>query len=126
MDMQLRKRRNTMNDKFFMYKGYPLVRKGNELYYGYMSDPFVIWIQIIDTNDDKSTKKVRVVQMATKVDDPKISASELKYGDIFNRSFSIRPTPKRDGVPPPIYTVFIFLPDISSELLSKSSIRAFK
>jgi len=59
-----------MNDKFFMYKGYPLVRKGNELYYGYMSDPFVIWIQIIDTNDDKSAKKVRVVQMATKVDDP--------------------------------------------------------
>ena len=70
MDMQLRKRRNTMNDKFFMYKGYPLVRKGNELCYGYMSDPFVIWIQIIDTNDDKSAKKVRVVQMATKVDDP--------------------------------------------------------
>ena len=46
MDMLLRKRRTTMNDKFFMYKGYPLVRKGNELYYGYMSDPFVIWIQI--------------------------------------------------------------------------------
>ncbi|MBQ3886332.1 MAG: hypothetical protein IKS13_07620 [Ruminococcus sp.] len=59
-----------MNDKFYMYKGYPLVRKGNELYYGYMSDPFVIWIQITDTKEDSSAKKVRVTQMATKVSDP--------------------------------------------------------
>ena len=59
-----------MNDKFYMYKGYPLVRKGNELYYLYMSDPFVIWIQITDTKEDSSAKKVRVTQMATKVSDP--------------------------------------------------------
>ena len=59
-----------MNDKFYKYKGYPLVRKGNELYYGYMSDPFVIWIQITDTKEDSSAKKVRVTQMATKVSDP--------------------------------------------------------
>ena len=62
-----------MNDRFFMYKGYPLVRKGNELYYGYMSDPFVIFIQILETkeeNGEQVTSKVRVVQMDTNEPNP--------------------------------------------------------
>ncbi len=40
-----------MNEKFSTYKGFPLVRSGNQLYYGYMSDPYVIWIQILDTKE---------------------------------------------------------------------------
>ncbi len=28
-----------MSEKFFTYKGYPLVRSGRQIYYGYMSDP---------------------------------------------------------------------------------------
>ena len=36
-----------MNQEFFMYRGYPLVRKGNEIYYGYMSEPFVVMMQIV-------------------------------------------------------------------------------
>ena len=36
-----------MSEKFSTYKGYPLVRCGNQIYYGYMSDPYVIWIQIL-------------------------------------------------------------------------------
>lgn len=39
-----------MSEKFNTYKGYPLVRNGNQIYYGYMSDPFVIFIQILETN----------------------------------------------------------------------------
>ena len=58
-----------MNDNFLMYKGYPLVRKGNEIYYGYMADPYVIWIQILETKDDM-TSKVRVIQMSTETADP--------------------------------------------------------
>ena len=38
---------------FLMYKGRPLVRKGNTLYYGSMAEPFVIMMQIT------STKKVK-------------------------------------------------------------------
>lgn len=63
-----------MNEKFYMYKGYPLVRKGNELYYGFMSDPYVIWIQILSTKEsdgEKIASKVRVIQMATDSSDPK-------------------------------------------------------
>ena len=62
-----------MNEKFYTYKGYPLVRNGNQIYYGYMSDPYVIWIQIIGTEEkdgEKLTSKVRVIQMDTNEPDP--------------------------------------------------------
>ena len=44
-----------------MYKGRPLVRKGNTLYYGSMAEPFVNMMQIT------STKKVKELEVATKV-----------------------------------------------------------
>ena len=31
------------------YKGKPLVRKDNELYYGRMTDPYVLYLQILTT-----------------------------------------------------------------------------
>ncbi|MCQ2487379.1 MAG: hypothetical protein MJ129_05580 [Clostridia bacterium] len=40
------------SNQFLTYKGKPLVRKGNELYYGNMSDPFVVMLTIT-----KSAKK---------------------------------------------------------------------
>ena len=62
-----------MSSNFFTYKGYPLVRCGNQIYYGYMSDPYVIWIQILGTTTvegEEVTSKVRVVQMDTNEADP--------------------------------------------------------
>lgn len=62
-----------MSEKFFTYKGYPLVRSGKQLYYGYMSDPYVIWIQILDTvtqDGEEVASKVRVIQMDTNEADP--------------------------------------------------------
>ncbi len=57
-----------MNDKFYTYKDYPLVRSGNMIYYGYMSDPYVIMMQILSTKKIGETEvadKVRVIQMST-------------------------------------------------------------
>ena len=57
-----------MSEKFYTYKGYPLVRNGKTIYYGYMSDPYVIMIQIMSSkklDDAELTEKVRVVQMST-------------------------------------------------------------
>ena len=48
-------------NSFLMYKDKPLVRKGNTLYYGSMSDAFVLMLQIL------STKEVNGVQVADKV-----------------------------------------------------------
>ena len=43
-----------------MYKGRPLVRKGNTLYYGSMAEPFVIMMQLT------STKKVKELEVANR------------------------------------------------------------
>ena len=48
--------------EFLMYKGKPLVRKGNTIYYGKMSDPFVLMLTILSSHD------VQGVQVADKVD----------------------------------------------------------
>lgn len=34
------------NELFFLYKGRPLVRSGNTIYYGDMNDPYVVMMQI--------------------------------------------------------------------------------
>lgn len=36
-------------NKFFYYRGFPLVRKGNEIYYGSMGDKFVTKLTIKET-----------------------------------------------------------------------------
>lgn len=47
--------------KYFEYKGFPLVRKGNDLYYGSMGNKTVVMLQLA------GKKKVGDVEVATKV-----------------------------------------------------------
>lgn len=47
--------------EFFSYKGRPLVRCGDEMYYGNMEEPYVIRLQI------KSKKEVNGEEIADKV-----------------------------------------------------------
>ena len=54
-------KKNTV--KFLTYKGKPLVRSGNTIYYGNMSDPYVIMLSITSTKkfndmEEKKTKKM--------------------------------------------------------------------
>ena len=49
------------NAKTLSYKGHPLRRKGNTIYYGSMADKYIIMLQITDT------KKVDDLDVATKV-----------------------------------------------------------
>ena len=48
-------------DEFLTYKNRPLVRKGNTIYYGSMSDAFVLMLQVL------STKEVNGIEIADKV-----------------------------------------------------------
>lgn len=41
----------TKDAKMLTYKGKPLVRNENTIYYGNMSDPYVAMLQILDTKD---------------------------------------------------------------------------
>lgn len=50
-----------MAGKTLEYKGHPLQRAGNMVYYGSMSDKYIIMLQILET------KKVRDLDVATKV-----------------------------------------------------------
>ena len=43
------------------YKGHPLQRNGNIIYYGSFSDPYIIMMQVL------ATKKVKDLDVATKV-----------------------------------------------------------
>lgn len=53
---------------YITYKGYPLVRKGNDIYLGFMNEPYVIWLQAEapkDVNGVNISQKVRFYQMKT-------------------------------------------------------------
>lgn len=43
--------KNTEKSEFLTYKDKPLVRSGNTLYYGNMSDKFVVMLQILTTKE---------------------------------------------------------------------------
>ena len=52
--------------EFLTYKGKPLVRKGNEIYYGDMSEKYVIKLEILSTKKDgelEAADKVKVLLM---------------------------------------------------------------
>ncbi len=54
--------------KFFEYKGLPLVRKGNEIYFGRMGDPEVVYMQLSGSRDEGGVScatKVRLYRMLT-------------------------------------------------------------
>jgi len=50
-----------MANKVLEYKGHPLQRAGNIIYYGSMADKYIIMLQILET------KKVKDLDVATKV-----------------------------------------------------------
>ena len=50
-----------MAQEFLMYKGKPLVRSGNTIYYGYMDQPVVAIMQIV------STRELQGVEVADKI-----------------------------------------------------------
>ena len=55
-------------NKFLTYRGKPIVRKGNEIYYGNMSDSHVIMLRILSTKnvgDMEVAEKVVIQLMAT-------------------------------------------------------------
>jgi hypothetical protein len=57
------------NDSILEYKGYPLRRKDNLIYYGSMSDKYIIMLQILES------KKIKDMEVATKV------SLQLQYTD---------------------------------------------
>lgn len=50
------------------YKGRPLVRCGNDIYYGSLIEPYVIYLQVLNTRKEKGidvADKVHIVLLST-------------------------------------------------------------
>lgn len=63
-------------NNFLRYKGYPLVRNKDEIYYGNMNDEYVIWMQITEKTKIGGldvASRVKIYKMAT---DEKLSPME--------------------------------------------------
>ena len=60
------------NTPFLMYKGRPLVRSGNILYYGSMAEKYVIVMQILSTKDENDMKMAEKIQVQLMATDPDI------------------------------------------------------
>ncbi|MDR0946253.1 MAG: hypothetical protein LBM87_00705 [Ruminococcus sp.] len=58
----------TQPKEFFSYKGYPLVRKEDTIYFGSMADNYVVMLQILEKQKvgtlDVATK-IKIYEMAT-------------------------------------------------------------
>jgi len=61
-------KKTNKKDTMLYYRGKPLVRNGNTIYYGDMADPYVAMLQIFDTRDYSDLKlpqKVSVQILST-------------------------------------------------------------
>ena len=50
------------------YKGRPLVRCGNDIYYGSMAEPYIVYLQILNTKKENGADvadKVHIILMST-------------------------------------------------------------
>ncbi len=59
-------------NKILMYKGKPFVRSGNVLYYGDMTDEYVIMLQVLSTKTVKDMTVADRVQLQLLATDPNI------------------------------------------------------
>ena len=57
---------------FLMYKGRPLVRSGNVLYYGSMAEKYVIVMQILSTKDENDMTMADKIQIQLMLTDPEV------------------------------------------------------
>ncbi len=62
--------------EFLMYKDKPLVRKGNTIYYGSMSDDFVLMLQVLSTKESNGIQVADRVQVQLLKNNPDLRPNE--------------------------------------------------
>ena len=60
------------NTPFLMYKGRPLVRSGNVLYYGSMAEKYVIVMQILSSKEEHGMTMAEKIQIQLMLTDPEV------------------------------------------------------
>lgn len=62
--------------KKLVYKGHPLSRKDNLVYYGDMSDKYIVMLQILDTEPVQDLKLAKRVSVQLQLTDPELRSRE--------------------------------------------------
>lgn len=62
--------------KTLEYKGHPLQRKDNIIYYGSFADPYIIMLQILDTKKVKDLDVASKVSVQLQLTDPSIKSRD--------------------------------------------------
>ena len=57
-----------------MYKGHPLRRVGNFIYYGTMAEKYIIMMQILETKKDKDLNLATKVSVQLQLTDPELKS----------------------------------------------------
>ena len=74
------------NNEFLEYKGRPLVRQGDDIYYGDMSDNYYIYMKIMDeteTNNGTVPTKILVQLLDSNTKSPKEQKMLTGFKDAF-------------------------------------------
>lgn len=66
----------TAKSSFLMYKGKPLVRSGNTIYYGNMFDKCVVVLQVLSTKTFQDMTMADKVQVQLMLTDPSLRMKE--------------------------------------------------
>ncbi len=71
------------DDKVLMYKGHPLMRKNNMIYYGSMADTHIVILQILETKKMGDTDIATRVSVQLQLTDPNARSREriVKKGE---------------------------------------------
>ena len=59
------------------YKGHPLRRKDNLLYYGSMADKYIIMMQILNTKKEQDMEVATKVSIQLQLTDPELKSRDL-------------------------------------------------
>ena len=70
-------------NKVLMYKGHPLMRKDNLIYYGSMADSHIIMLQILETKNVDGTEIATRVSVQLQLTDPNAKSRDrvVKKGE---------------------------------------------
>ena len=58
------------------YRGRPLMRKDNMVYYGSMADPYIVMLQVLESKDLKDLKLATKVSVQLQLTDPNAKARD--------------------------------------------------
>jgi hypothetical protein len=70
-------------EKVLMYKGRPLMRKDNLIYYGSMADSHIVMLQVLESKDVNGTPVATRVSVQLQLTDPAVKSRDriVKKGE---------------------------------------------